>query len=266
MDTTDTTSVPKSIHRWQGVESVRAEDLVAVEAALEVWVGGEPRLTTMRTPGHDLELCAGLLFCEGTIANAAEARRLAAGPHPHAVTVNLPAAEVLARWPARSTYASSACGACGKTSIAALDFAAGAVRSDLQVSSAVVMSLPHTLRAGQTTFAKTGGLHAAGLFAESGELLCLREDVGRHNAVDKVIGWALLAERVPLTDALLCVSGRLSYEIVQKAVAARIPLIAAVSAPSSLAIELAEQFGVTLCGFVRGERMNLYCHPARVSS
>ncbi|HLU66826.1 MAG TPA: formate dehydrogenase accessory sulfurtransferase FdhD, partial [Kofleriaceae bacterium] len=181
------------------------------------------------------------------------------------VAIDLDPREVAERWPGRALPATSACGVCGAASIAALARRAAPVRSDLTVTGARIAELPGRLRAAQEMFAATGGLHAAGAFTAAGELLALREDVGRHNAVDKLVGWALAAGRLPLADAILCVSGRLGFEIAQKAITAGVPVVVAAKAPSSLAIDLAERFRVTLCGFTRGERFNVYSHPARVT-
>jgi FdhD protein len=249
-----------------------AHDQVVVEAPLEVRCGGDALTTVMRTPGDDLELVRGLLFAEGVLA-ADEADRVRR-PAPatlrpdeidHVVEVDLDPALVASRWPPRSLAATAACGVCGLASIAALETRASAVGGDLVVPAALVASLPDRLRGSQRVFARTGGLHAAGLFRPDGELVALREDVGRHNAVDKLVGWALADGRVPLADHLVCVSGRLGYEIVHKAVVAGVPLLSAVSAPSSLAIDLAERFRVTLCGFVRDGHLNVYAHPARIA-
>jgi FdhD protein len=166
----------------------------------------------------------------------------------------------------RSFYTSSSCGVCGKGALEAVSVEAPRVESDLRIASDLLAELPDRLRESQPAFAATGGLHATGLFDAAGELLCLREDVGRHNAMDKVIGWAFLAGRLPLADAILCVSGRLSFELVQKAAVAGCPLLVAVGAPSSLAVDLARDRGITLCGFARAERLNVYSEPWRVLS
>jgi FdhD protein len=164
----------------------------------------------------------------------------------------------------RNFYTSSSCGVCGKGALEAVAVEAPPIQSDLRVSPEFVGSLPERLRDAQAAFAATGGLHATGLFSADGRLLCIREDVGRHNAMDKVIGWALSEGRLPLADAVLCVSGRLSFELVQKAAVAGCPLLVAVGAPSSLAVELAADRGITLCGFVRGGSLNVYTEPSRV--
>lgn len=245
-----------------------------VEAPLEIRLrDGRPLTTTMRTPGDDLDLARGLLHGEGVIRDAAEAasvvparpEQITADEDGNVVVVELDPALVLERWPPRALPVSAACGACGKASIAALEVRADPVSSDLAVAARVIAGLPDRLRAGQAVFAATGGLHAAGAFAASGDLLAVREDVGRHNAVDKVVGWALADGRLPLSHAVLCVSGRLGFEIAQKAVVAGVPIVVAVSAPTTLAIDVAERFRVTLCGFTRSGRFNVYTHPSRVS-
>jgi len=251
--------------------SRRATDQVAVEAPLEFRIAGQPGAVTMRTPGQDEELVTGFLFAEGVITSAGDVRgwrRLAARvpeEEGNLLEVELRSPLVRKRMPERSLFASSSCGVCGKVSIASLHVHAPVVASDLRVGHAIVTALPGRLRGAQTVFAATGGLHAAGAFSAAGELLALREDVGRHNAVDKLVGWTLAAG-VPRSHAILCVSGRLSFEILQKAVVAGFPVVAAVSAPSSAAVDLAERFGVTLCGFVRDGRFNVYSHAERVDS
>jgi FdhD protein len=237
----------------------RATDAVAVEEPLEIRIGGSPVAVTMRTPGHDEELALGFALSEGlSPAGARMPDDLAAN------TVELDAPGFDPARLARSFYTSSSCGVCGKGALEAVAVEAPRVAGDLRVAASLVASLPDRLRAAQAAFEATGGLHATGLFDTDGRLLCLREDVGRHNAMDKVVGWAFRAGRLPLAEAILCVSGRLSFELVQKAAVAGCPLLAAVGAPSSLAIELAGDRGVTLCGFVRGGRMNVYTEPWRV--
>jgi FdhD protein len=249
-----------------GVEVLRLpdgateRDVVAVEEPLEIRVNGEPVAVTMRTPGHDEELALGFCLSEGIRPVAAG---LPADLAANAVEVEAPGFD-----PAtiqRSFYTSSSCGVCGKGALEAVAVEAPRVEAPLTVSRELVASLPDLLRGGQGAFAATGGIHATGLFDGDGTLLCLREDVGRHNAMDKVIGWAFLDERLPLADGLLCVSGRLSFELVQKAAVAGCPLLVAVGAPSSLAVELAADRGITLCGFVRGGRVNVYSEPWRLS-
>jgi FdhD protein len=236
-----------------------ATDVVAVEEPLEIRIGGRPVAVTMRTPGHDEELALGFALSEGLRPERARPPDdLAAN------TIELEAPGFDTGRLARSFYTSSSCGVCGKGALEAVAVEAPPVESDLRVAAATLASLPDRLREAQPAFDATGGIHATGLFDAAGTLLCLREDVGRHNAMDKVVGWAFREGRLPLADAVLCVSGRLSFELVQKAAVAGCPLLVAVGAPSSLAVELAADRGVTLCGFVRGGRMNVYTEAWRV--
>ncbi|MBS1695976.1 MAG: formate dehydrogenase accessory sulfurtransferase FdhD [Actinobacteria bacterium] len=257
-----------------GQVSARPDTLV-VEEPLEIRVAGRPLTVTMRTPGHDFDLAAGFLVSEGVVRRGREVagiRYCAGATDDGANTYNVVdvvlAADVPPPDPSleRNFYTTSSCGLCGKASLDAVrTTAAWSVHDDpLRVDAATVAALPDRLRAAQQIFSRTGGLHAAGLFSADGELLCLREDVGRHNAVDKVIGWALREDRLPLRGTQLLVSGRASFELVQKAVMAGIPLLAAVSAPSSLAADLAADNGLTLIGFLRGTTMNVYCGGHRL--
>jgi FdhD protein len=238
-----------------------ADDVVAVEEPLEIRLDGVPVAVTMRTPGHDEELALGFALSEGLRpADARLPEDLAA----NAVEVTAPGFD-----PARlqrSFYTSSSCGVCGKGALEAVAVEAARVESDLRVAATLVAALPERLREAQRAFAATGGLHATGLFDARGELLCLREDVGRHNAMDKVVGWAFREELLPFARNVLCVSGRLSFELVQKAAVAGCPVLVAVGAPSSLAVELAADRGITLCGFVRGGRLNVYSEAWRVEA
>jgi FdhD protein len=238
---------------------VTEPDRVAIEEPLEIRVNGAPVAVTMRTPGHDEELALGFCVTEGI---SPESARLPDDLAANTVEVGAPGFDA-ARL-ARSFYTTSSCGVCGKGALEAIAVAAPRVTSTLSVEATLVASLPDALRAAQPTFAETGGLHATGLFSGAGELLCVREDVGRHNAMDKVIGWAFAGGALPLADNVLCVSGRLSFELVQKAAVAGCPLLVAVGAPSSLAIELARDRGITLCGFVRGGAFNVYSEPWRI--
>jgi FdhD protein len=257
----------------------RQRDTLATEEPLEIrLLAGDARRTvavTMRTPGADFELAAGFLYGEGVIASRDEIEtirycvdaELDAAQQYNIVNVAL-RRETLPELGAldRHFYTSSACGVCGKASLEALRLrAVPEAAPGPQVPTDVLFGLPQTLRAGQGLFDATGGLHAAGLFDPAGRLLALREDVGRHNAVDKLIGWALLGGRIPLHDQILLVSGRASFEIVQKCLAAGVPILSAVSAPSNLAVDLARAFGVTLVGFLRGERCNIYAGGERIS-
>ncbi|MER3479259.1 MAG: formate dehydrogenase accessory sulfurtransferase FdhD [Meiothermus sp.] len=253
-----------------------ATDELAVEEPLELrLVAGSEKKTvavTLRTPGHDFELAAGFLFSEGVIRQRSEIRRMAycvdEGEDQRYNIVNAELhGRILPELPSleRHFFTTSACGLCGKASIESLS-ARGLlpVSSQATVSAEVLRSLPEKLRKAQKLFDLTGGLHAAALFDLEGRLVQLREDVGRHNAMDKLVGWALLQGQLPLSNHLVLVSGRASFELVQKALRAGIPLFASVSAPSNLAVDLAASFGLTLAGFLRGERFNVYAHPQRI--
>jgi FdhD protein len=255
-----------------GIERVR--DVAAEEEPLEIRLAGSPFVVIMRTPGADLELVAGFLLAERFIGSADDVGVIrhctgedgATAPNVVDVSLTGPAAarvqEILAA--RRMVTANSSCGVCGRRTID--DLLHGVERLEIawRVEARVVASMPDALRAAQPVFDETGGLHAAALFDRGGALAACAEDVGRHNAVDKVVGAEVLAERLPLDDRLLFVSGRASYEIVQKALAARIPLLASVSAPSSLAIDLARRGGLTLLGFVRGGTFNIYTGAGRI--
>ncbi len=258
--------------------SVRRPDTLAAEEPLEIRVGPaagpkRPLAVTMRTPGDDLDLAIGFLLTEGFIRDAADVRtaQLCAGDNePNTYNVvdvtladHVPAPEVD---PARNFYTTSSCGVCGKASIDAVRIKSRFTVDvdETPVEAAVLAELPDRLRSAQKTFASTGGLHAAGLFTPGGDLVVAREDVGRHNAVDKIIGWAVRSERLPLTGHVLMVSGRASFELAQKASMAGIPILAAVSAPSTLAVELADEVGMTVVGFLRNPTMNVYTRPDRV--
>lgn len=251
-------------------------DQLATEEPLEIRLVS-PRKTlalTMRSPGHDFELVAGFLYSEGIVKNRADLVRMSYCTDPNLdgeqrynivnvelrsdVSLDLPSLE-------RHFYTTSACGVCGKANLEALALRGyTAIAPGFQIKADLIYSLPAKLTASQRIFSTTGGLHAAALFNADGELLYLREDVGRHNAVDKIIGAALINGELPLNDRILMVSGRSSFEILQKSLAAGVPIVCAVSAPSSLAVSLAQKFGITLIGFLRGERFNLYAHPERV--
>ena len=239
--------------------AVRERDLLAVEEPLEIRIGGQPVAVTMRTPGHDEELALGFCLTEGLQPTAA---RLADDLAANAVEVEATGFDP--ERIRRSFYTSSSCGVCGKGAIDAISVVAPRVESGLRLATGVVAELPGRLRAAQAAFAATGGLHATGLFSAAGALLCIREDVGRHNAMDKVIGWAWRQGLVPLADYVLCVSGRSSFELVQKAAVAGCPLLVAIGAPSSLAVELAADRGITLCGFVRDGHVSVYSESQRV--
>lgn len=250
-------------------------DTLAVEEPLEVRVAGHPLSVTMRTPGHDFDLAAGFLVSEGVIRGSADIQgiRYCAGAVDdgtntyNVVDVSLsPGVDPPDPSVERNFYTTSSCGVCGKASLDAVRTTAfWSVHDDpVRFDTSVLEQLPDRLRAAQPVFDRTGGLHAAGLFTPEGELLCAREDVGRHNAVDKVLGWAAREDRLPLTGTILMVSGRASFELVQKAVMGGIPALAAVSAPSSLAAELATDAGLTLVGFLRGSSMNVYSGADRL--
>jgi FdhD protein len=253
-------------HATGRVEVVRlpaasvAEDAVAVEEPLEIRIAGEPVAVTMRTPGHDEELALGFCLSEGLRPSGA---RLPDDLAANVVEVDAPGVDL--DRVRRSFYTSSSCGVCGKGALEAVAVEAPVVDSDLRLATSMLIGLPDRLRASQPAFATTGGLHATGLFTPAGDLLCVREDVGRHNAMDKVIGWAFAAGRLPLSGSILCVSGRLSFELVQKAAVAGCPILVAVGAPSTLAVELARAHRLTLCGFVRAGRANVYTEPWRVA-
>ncbi len=263
----------RKVVRVDGATVLTRPDTLAVEEPLEIRVGGTPLTVTMRTPGDDMDLAAGFLVSEGAVNRTDQLRamRFCAGANLDAAqgtnSYNVLDCDLTVPPPApRAMYTTSSCGICGTASLEAVrTTAAYDVSMDpLTVTPALLSALPDRLRAEQRVFEKTGGLHAAGLFTQRGELLCLREDVGRHNAVDKVVGWALREGRLPLRGTVLMVSGRASFELVQKAWMAGIPCLAAVSAPSSLAVDLAVEAGVTLVGFLRGSTMNIYSRPDRV--
>jgi FdhD protein len=233
--------------------------LVAIEEPLEIRIGGEPVAVTMRTPGHDEELALGFCVSEGLEPTAARI--------PDDLAANTVEVEPAGFDPERLRrhfYTSSSCGVCGKGAIEAVEVSAPRIESTLEVGHDVLGSLPVRLLEAQRAFAVTGGLHATGLFDSDGNLVCVREDVGRHNAMDKVVGWSFLRGMLPLDSHILCVSGRLSFELVQKSAVAGCPVLVAVGAPSSLAIELAADRGVTLCGWVRDGRATVYTEPWRI--
>jgi FdhD protein len=249
-------------------------DELSAEEPLEIRVSGAPLSVTMRTPGDDFDLAAGFLVTEGIIGGAGEIASMRMCPQSGADSGPLNVVEVSLREapptaPARRNfYISSSCGICGKASIESVRTRTRhPVQDDpLRVSTALLASLPARLRDAQRQFSRTGGLHAAGLFDSAGNLLCAREDVGRHNAFDKVIGWAATEGRLPLTGHVILASGRASFELTQKALMAGIPCLAAVSAPSDLAVKLAAEAGMTLVGFLRGESMNVYAGHQRVAA
>jgi FdhD protein len=265
--------VSSQVVEWDAGQAHRVDDYLAAEEPLEIRVGRFSLGVTLRTPGNDRELVAGLLLTQGVVVRREQIAeiRSAAGAAPAArrnrILVKLaPGTRFRSRSVARSGYTSSACGVCGRRFIDAVRTQARPLANgSAKYDSEMLRAMPETLRAAQTVFSRTGGLHAAALFDAQGRLLALREDVGRHNAVDKVIGCALLEGRLPLADTALLVSGRGGFEIVQKALAARIPLVASVSAPSSLAVQLAREMRLTLVGFLRGTRFVVYSGEERLS-
>jgi FdhD protein len=265
----------RKVRHIDGERQLERVETLAAEEPLEIRVDGEAIAVTMRTPGDDFDLVAGFALSEGLVSRPAElaALRYCAGATAEGVNtynvVDIVLSDDAAR-PARSVsrnfYTTSSCGVCGKASIDAVRVNSSFDLSldDVVVGPGLLAVLPERLRSAQKVFDSTGGLHAAGLFDSAGQLLALREDVGRHNAVDKVVGWALRENRLPLAGSVLMVSGRASFELVQKAYLAGIPILAAVSAPSTLAVEFAESVGMTLVGFLRGASMNVYTGAARV--
>jgi FdhD protein len=263
--------VVRKTFKWRGGRLSQIEDLLAAEEPLEIRLGGRRFTITMRTPGNDEELAAGFLLAEGFIANASEigevrrVRDAKGAPEPNAIDVilNVEAGRLRERLKRNFTMSAS-CGICGKTSIESLTRRIESIRSRAKIATSTLIGLAATLRESQKVFAATGGLHACGLFDLEGTLIAIREDIGRHNAVDKVVGWAIANAKTPLSRSLLMVSGRLSFEIVQKAAAAGAPILAAVSAPSSLAVELADECGITMVGFMRDASFNVYTHRERI--
>lgn len=241
------------------VERDGQDDEVAVELPLEIRLNGDPVAVTMRTPGDDEALAAGFLHGEGIVTEAPDVG-LTDDMAGNTVEVKAPGAELPG---SRRFYTSSSCGVCGKGALEEVAVHAEPVESDLRIERSLLARLPDAMR--QPAFKRSGGLHATGLFTPDGELLMVREDVGRHNAMDKVIGQALLDGEVPLTNRVLCVSGRLAFELVQKAVVAGAPVLVGVGAPTSLAVELAADRGLTLAGFARGDSVNVYTHSERVT-
>lgn len=260
------------ILRWRrGEEPRRDLDVLAREEPLEIRVRGQSVAVTMRTPGRDAELAAGFLLTEGLVTRREDIVEIAHCQQGEAAqlgnTLNVflaPSVVVDFEQLTRHVFASSSCGLCGKATIESVHQHFPPISSSVRIAAETMLQLPAKLAAQQPTFDQTGGLHAAALFTATGELLVLREDVGRHNAVDKVLGWALLNGPFPPAEHILLVSGRASFEIMQKALAARVPVVAAVSAPSSLAVEFARRSGQTLVGFLRGAGMNVYAGEERL--
>ena len=259
------------VSEWQQGQLRRFQDYLVAEEPLEIRVHGSPLSVTMRTPGHDLELAAGFLFTEGfiqrreQIASISEEAAAKSEARGNMVQVELTGAEFERERMQRNFFVASSCGICGKASIDAIRVR-GVLppNPEFRFDPQALCALPEKLRAAQTIFGRTGGLHAAGLFSRDGELIEVREDVGRHNAVDKIVGWALLNGKLPLAEYALMVSGRGGFEIIQKAAAAGIPVVASVSAPSSLAVRLARELRMTLVGFLRGRRFVVYSGEERL--
>jgi FdhD protein len=256
------------VTRWCDGTLIEQTDALATEEPLEIRVRGQAISVTMRTPGHDAELAAGFLLSEGLIHRTNDVLRIEPcdrNKEGNLLNVVLaPEVSVDFAKLTRHVFASSSCGLCGKATIDAIRATFPRVESNLVMDAQTIAQMPQTMRQTQQTFERTGGLHAAAIFDSSGKLLVLREDVGRHNAVDKVLGWALLNGKLPLDRHVLLVSGRSSFEIMQKSLSAALPIVAAVSAPSSLAVEFANESGQTLIGFLRDQRMNVYTHVRRI--
>ncbi|MCG9133861.1 formate dehydrogenase accessory sulfurtransferase FdhD [Candidatus Poribacteria bacterium] len=271
----------KFITRWAGAEPTKIKDELVVEEPLEIRVGQQSLIVVMRTPGQDFELAAGFLYTESLITSGDDIEVIAycdeevsesqdAGISSFENIINVQLREELdfdvhSGWQ-RNFHANTSCGLCGKMTIESVRQQVAPLNSGFRVSQAILYELNDRLREAQSVFERTGGLHAAGLFDETGQLLIVREDIGRHNAVDKVIGQALLSDMTPLERHILMVSGRASFEIAQKALFARIPIVVAVSAASTLAVDLAAEGNLTLIGFMRGQRMAVYSCPERIGN
>lgn len=267
----------KQIIRWNQSTSEQVKDELVIEEPLEIRVAQQSLIVVMRTPGHDFELAAGFLYTESLIESVDDIEIIAYCEDTNADDTHFSDFQNIVNvcikngfdleehdgWQ-RNFHANASCGLCGKMTIESVKLQVDPLLTDISLKQALFYKLNDKLRKAQSVFEKTGGLHAAGLFSENGQLLIVREDIGRHNAVDKVIGQALLSDMLPLDRHILMVSGRASFEIVQKALFARIPFIVAVSAASTLAVDLAEEGNITLIGFMRGERMAVYSHPERI--
>ena len=268
------------VRKWSSGAWSEVPDVVVTEEPLQLMLDGVPLSVVMRTPGEDIELALGLMFAEGIVRSldaighvriSAESGETASGVSVDSSLVesnqiDVQLTEAPRRRPERSMLSSSACGVCGAVLIEDLRRDLAQLPAGPTIDPALLPPLVERLRSGQGVFERTGGLHAAGLFSAVGDLMCMREDIGRHNAVDKVVGRMLLDGRLPARDAILVVSGRAGYEIVQKSITAGMPLLAAVGAPSSLAVALSREFNQTLVGFLRGERFNVYAAPERLAS
>ena len=265
-------TLTKKVARWRNFQPSLVEDELVVEEPLEIRIGGQSLVVVMRTPGHDFDLAAGFLYTEGLINCADDIGTIAycedvkQADLQNIINVHLTNgwdAESQSGWQ-RNFHANASCGLCGKMTIESVKQEIPPIESQLRINQAILYQLSDQLRSAQSVFEATGGLHAAGLFNADGELEIIREDIGRHNAVDKVIGQALLADTFPLDEYVLMVSGRVSFEIVQKALFAQIPVVVAVSAGSSLAVDLAQESQMTLIGFMRGKSMTVYSRPDRI--
>ena len=268
------------VRKWSSGAWSEVPDAVVTEEPLQLMLDGVPLSVVMRTPGEDIELALGLMFAEGIVRSldaighvriSAESGETASGISVDSSLVesnqiDVQLTEAPRRRPERSMLSSSACGVCGAVLIEDLRRDLAQLPAGPTIDPALLPPLVERLRSGQGVFERTGGLHAAGLFSSGGDLICMREDIGRHNAVDKVVGRMLLDGRLPARDTILVVSGRAGYEIVQKSITAGMPLLAAVGAPSSLAVALSREFNQTLVGFLRGERFNVYAAPERLAS
>lgn len=263
--------IRSTIVRMDDAGAVKTQpDQIAVEEPLEIWIGNDPFVVTMRTPGHDEELAVGFLVTEGILNQPTDVKRISrcigSTTPENTIRVDLAGSiKAVALKSNRHGAIAASCGVCGKTSIESVRGRFPRVDSNIVIDRNLLLQLPDRLRASQVVFDQTGGLHSAGIFDLQGNLLCVREDVGRHNALDKVIGYAFLNDLWPLDNQVLLVSGRVAFEIVQKALAARLAIVAAVSAPSSLAISFALDSGQTLIGFLRNPTFNVYSHPQRIS-
>jgi FdhD protein len=259
------------VTEWADGVARQVDDYLAAEEPLEIRIAGKPLTVTMRTPGHDEELAAGFLWTEDLIEAASEIASIQSVPQTsgrdNVINIELGAGVFDSGSPQRNFFAASSCGICGKASIEAIRVR-GLARpnSAFSIDPVLLCELPNRLREHQRVFGQTGGLHAAAIFNEHGDMLVLREDIGRHNAVDKVVGWALKRSLLPLSNCVMLVSGRGGFEIVQKALTAGVPILASVSAPSSLAVQLARELGLTLVGFLRERRFVVYAHPQRCAS
>jgi len=257
------------VTEWEDGRVRKVQDSLAAEEPLEIRIGGVPLTVTMRTPGNDLELAAGFLLTEGIIESPEQIAGLRTkapenGLKSNVVEVELKDSDWNSEDLQRNFYAASSCGICGKASINAIRVRGlRQLDSGFRIDPEMLCRLPEALRTEQEVFSRTGGLHAAALFDGEGRLMALREDIGRHNTVDKIVGWAVLEKRLPLSQHVMLVSGRGGFEIVQKALAAGIPILASVSAPSSLAVKLARELGLTLVGFLRGRRFVIYAGESR---